>query len=44
MHLSLHGTGRLGLLLRSSRLRSGHSLVRVRTEGLIVELSCMRGL
>ena len=44
MHLLLHGAGRLGLLLRSSRLRSGHSLVRVRTEGLVVELGRVCGL
>ena len=43
MHLSLYSAGRLSLLLRSSRLRRGHSLVRVSTERLIVELSCVCG-
>ena len=41
MHLSLYGAGGLGLLLRSSSLRGGYSLVRVRTERLVVELSCV---
>ena len=43
MHLSLHSAGRLSLLLRSSSLRGGYSLVRVSTERLIVELSCVCG-
>ena len=43
MHLSLYSAGRLGLLLRSSSLRGGYSLVRVRTEGLVVELGRVCG-
>ena len=43
MNLLLHCAGRLGLLLRSSSLRGGYSLVRMRTEGLVVELGCVCG-
>ena len=44
MHLSLHSAGRLSLLLRSSSLRGGYSLVRVSTERLIVKLGRVCGL